>query len=299
MSVPLIPLLQHPDFVAALRAIGVPVCHLPGIGFAMTRRLGLGIRIAMLSRLGTDGTGLAKRLKQSDLAKTLLIIGPDAPAPRLADMGAVPLMTPAWTTELDLSPDTDQLRRAMHQKWRNRLRHGETQALRISRQNLPPDPSHWLLVNEARQRVRRRYRSYPLTLTTEFARRYPAQTKLFTAWEGRDPVAAMLVLIHGGMASYHIGHTTARGRSCSAHNLLLWDIITYLAQTGIRRLDLGLIDPETNPGLARFKLGSGARARCLGGTWAWWPPAGRCLAPLARLDRQCLRGALNSAGPVC
>jgi hypothetical protein len=36
-------------------------------------------------------------------------------------------------------------------------------------------------------------------------------------------------------------------------------------------LDLGTLDTQNAPGLARFKLGSGATAQLLGGTWARLP----------------------------
>jgi len=116
----------------------------------------------------------------------------------------------------------------------------------------------------------------------------PGQAKLFTAFDGRDPVAQMLFLRHGGGATYHIGHTTGRGRALSAHNLLLWNAMCWLAAKGHRRLDLGLISTDKAAGLARFKLATGATARALGGTWLWWPPLGRALRPLAALDRRAM-----------
>ena len=85
------------------------------------------------------------------------------------------------------------------------------------------------------------------------------------------------------------GHTTAAGRAVSAHTLLLWQAADWLASKGHDRLDLGLINTEDAPGLARFKLGAGACARPLGGTWIWWPPLGRTLRPLAALDRRLMR----------
>jgi hypothetical protein len=39
-----------------------------------------------------------------------------------------------------------------------------------------------------------------------------------------------------------------------------------LAAEGLRWLDLGTVDTEAAPGLARFKLGTGARLRRLGAT---------------------------------
>jgi hypothetical protein len=66
-----------------------------------------------------------------------------------------------------------------------------------------------------------------------------------------------------------------------------------LARRGITRLDLGTLDTEAAPGLARFKLGSGAAARALGGTWLWWPP----LARGARLVRSLAPNPMDSPAP--
>ena len=77
----------------------------------------------------------------------------------------------------------------------------------------------------------------------------------------------MLFLKHGTGATYHVGWTSDAGRKASAHNLILATAATRLAETGVTRLDLGTIDTENAPGLARFKLGSGAKPARTGGTW--------------------------------
>ena len=56
-----------------------------------------------------------------------------------------------------------------------------------------------------------------------------------------------------------------------------------LRKTGVQKIDLGTLDTVNAPGLARFKLGSGARAEPLGGTWL----SSRLLAPvLCRIPRK-------------
>jgi hypothetical protein len=40
-----------------------------------------------------------------------------------------------------------------------------------------------------------------------------------------------------------------------------------LQATGVEVIDLGLAEPDRAAGLARFKLGTGARLRRLGGSW--------------------------------
>jgi lipid II:glycine glycyltransferase (peptidoglycan interpeptide bridge formation enzyme) len=104
----------------------------------------------------------------------------------------------------------------------------------------------------------------------------PGALCLITARHGGRCVAAMLFAHHGSTASYLIGWSDAQGRKLSAHNLILWQAMGDLAGRGAGGIDLGLCDRRAAPGLARFKLGSGAVARDLGGTWADVGP----LAPL-------------------
>ncbi len=294
-------LQQHASFAAALRVCGqkTEVLGGPLQLLVLQRRMRGGINLAMISRAClTDPEGLADRLRQAGLYRHLMILSPEEPTPALARIGAVPVMTPGHVAMIDLREPHQARRAALHQKWRNRLRHGEKQHLRVTRQNMPPRADHWLFRAEADQRARRGYRNWQPSLTLAYARENPGQAKLFTAFEGRDPVAAMLFLRHGNGATYHIGHTTARGRALSAHNLLLWQAAGWLASRGHCRLDLGLIDTRDAPGLARFKLGAGAQVHRLGGSWVWWPPLGRAPRVLARLDRRAMAAGAQPAPPL-
>lgn len=245
----------------------------------------------MLSRASLPAPHkMKRRLETAGLHRHLLILSPDRPSPELREIGAVPVMTPASIAEIDLRPLQSIRRAALHQKWRNRLVHAERQGLRITRQNLPLKPDHWLLRAEAKQQARQGYQNWPEALTLAYARQSPGAAKLFTAYEGQNPIAAMLFLRHGDTATYHIGHTTARGRALSAHTFVLWQAANWLALKGHQWLDLGMINTHgPAAGLARFKLGAGARSRTLGGTWVWWPPLGRSLRPLAHLDRRAMQ----------
>lgn len=281
---------QHRLFADTLARLGRPCATLEGPPplLAMQRRLPGGLRLAMLSRPQLQKPAIATlpaRLRQAGLGRSLVIVAPDHPAPALARIGAVPLLTPATFAELSLADSPGTLRARLHQKWRNRLAHAEQQGMRVTAEPMPADPSHWLLRAEAAQRQARGYRGWPAAFTLAWARQAPGATRLFTAWEGPAPVAAMMFLLHGGAATYHIGHTTARGRALSAHTLLMWHAMTGLTGQGVHRLDLGPVSTARHPGLARFKLGTGARTRRLGGSWGLWPPLGGLLRPLASLDR--------------
>ncbi|KUP91378.1 GNAT family N-acetyltransferase [Tritonibacter horizontis] len=277
---------QTAEFTAALRLAG----HDPFVidrlqNTVVLRRKVWGVPLAMLNRadLGKPGRTL-EILQEEGLERTPIILSPERPVPDLARLGALPLMTPASVGRLTLDPDRDIRRAGLEQKWRNRLSHAESQPLRVTRQTMPIKPDHWLLRADASQQRQRRYRSWPAALTLAYAQANPGCAKLFEAHEGQERVAGILVLTHGDGATYHIAHSTDRGKALSAHNLLLWSAMDWLSSRGIRQLDLGVLNTEDAAGLARFKLGTGASVERLGGTWLFWPPLGRRLAPLARLD---------------
>ena len=279
------PLQQHVNFARTLRAIGQNHLFFESNTplLMLRRRFPIGLAVNLLSRVDLRSRDLSQFRNSKGVRRSLMLITPDHPAPELEDMGAVPILTPASVAEWHLGQD---LLGGMHQKWRNRLRHAEAHGLRVTRQIMPQSSDHWLLQADLAQRQARGYRSWPIALTLAYCRANPGAGKLFTAHEGKVPVAGILVLCHGTAATYHIGYTTPRGKSLSAHNLLLHSAAKWLKSKGYERFDLGLIDSVHAPGLARFKLECGAVCRRLGGTWAWWPPLGTALRPLARLDRQ-------------
>lgn len=279
-----IALQQSIEFAATLELIGRPATRRDGVLW-INRTLRGGLRVKLASRLQLDSATTDLRTLTGPGSGPVLL-SPDHPAPWLSRHGALAVMTPGSLAELDLTPCPDTQRARLYPKWRNRLRHAEASRLRIRHRTMPDDPGHWLFHADALHQIRHRYRSWPASLTLAFAMANPGKARLFTAYEGNRAIAAMLFLLHGQGASYHIGHNTNRGRDLSAHNLLLWRAMTDLSEQGVRRLDLGLIDTKGSEGLARFKLGTGARARALGGTWLWLPTLAPLFRPLGFLDRQ-------------
>ncbi|ABF63655.1 hypothetical protein TM1040_0922 [Ruegeria sp. TM1040] len=285
-------LAQSPEFSRALNLVGQTPLHLDRLqDMLVLRRKFWGVEVAMVNRAELPKPlRLLEILQEEGLRRTPVLLSPEHPVPELGRLGALPLMTPASVGLLDILADRTAQRDRLAQKWRNRLSHAEAQALRVTRQNMPIAPDHWILRADAAQQQKRRYRSWPAALTLAYAQANRGSAKLFEAHEGRETVAGILVLTHGEGATYHIAHSTERGRRLSAHNLLMWNAMDWLAAKGIRRLDLGVINTEDASGLARFKLGTGARLSQLGGTWLYWPPLGRRLAPLAALDRRLMGG---------
>lgn len=186
------------------------------------------------------------------------------PAMNLARMSRVMTGSTLGHIALDGS-----LRHRLHGKWRNRLVRAEAAEVTV-RASHSQDDIQWLLDADARQQKTRRYRALPPSFTGYWHRNDRKSVTMLTAERDGHRLAAMLFLTHGSTATYHVGWTSDEGRAVSAHNLLLWQAAERLRAKGVRQLDLGLIDTETAPGLARFKLGAGAMPVPTGGTWLGW-----------------------------
>lgn len=200
----------------------------------------------------------------------------------IAGGGLLPVYTPVTLARLSLDGTVDARMARQHGKWRNRLKRAIGETLRVDHSPMPPDADHWLLQQEMQQSKLRGYRALPPAFTYVWRQANgPKATRLFTARHKGNIVAAMLFLRHGTGASYHIGWSNAAGRALNAHNLLLWDASCWLADRGAKWIDLGPLDTETSPGLARFKLGSGAAALQLGATYL----DAFATSPFARLQR--------------
>ncbi len=165
---------------------------------------------------------------------------------------------------VDLLPP-EQMRARLHQKWRNQLKKAEKSELSVIDQPLDRDRHDWFLGEEQAQQKARGYRSYPAGFLLAYAAANKGKARLYTAMRGRDPVAAMLVLRHGRMATYQAGITRNDGRKLCAHNLILWRVLTDLQRKGVQHLDLGRAD--LSDGLRRFKIGAGSRIETLAGTF--------------------------------
>jgi lipid II:glycine glycyltransferase (peptidoglycan interpeptide bridge formation enzyme) len=184
----------------------------------------------------------------------------------LRDGGFSRVMTPYSTGVIDLTRAEPDLRAAMHQKWRNRLVAAEQAGLRIGRADRRPELYQWLLEQEARQQKLHRYAALPVALVPAW-QEAGGGLRVLTARQGDETVAAMLFLIHGRRATYHIGWSSTEGKRLNAHNLILWHAIRKLKALGLAELDLGGLNTEDVPGIARFKLGAGAKLKTLCGTW--------------------------------
>ncbi|MHA6287770.1 lipid II:glycine glycyltransferase FemX [Maricaulis sp. CAU 1757] len=179
------------------------------------------------------------------------------------------VMTGYSTVLIDLQQEEDELRRRLDGKWRNQLASAERSSLSVQRNGSKPAQYRWLLQTEDGQRVSKGYQATPTELIPAFveAKNERDSLLILRADEGREKVAAMLFLVHGAAATYHLGWNSAAGRKSGAHNLLLWHAMKALKERGVKSLDLGGVNTAHGAGIARFKLATGGRVVTLAGTY--------------------------------
>lgn len=82
--------------------------------------------------------------------------------------------------------------------------------------------------------------------------------QLFQAVLRDRVVASILVLRSKKGAYYESAGTNAEGMKCGAAHFLVYEMLQALKEQGVQMFNLGGADPDTNPGLQRFKAGFGA-----------------------------------------
>jgi lipid II:glycine glycyltransferase (peptidoglycan interpeptide bridge formation enzyme) len=163
------------------------------------------------------------------------------------------------TIWLDLTQAEEDLRASLKKNWRADLKKGGSTNIdvRIDREGSSVDI--FLEYNE-QERARKKYRTRGPELLANELKNAAMLKELLILWavDGKEPVAAVAIVMHGNSATYRAGWSLARGRELHAHNVLLWDAVTMLKSAQYRALDLGGTTPTSgSAGYIKFKQGMG------------------------------------------
>lgn len=242
-----VPLQQSAAYAAAVTGCGARALWLEGRVLAVERA-----KVRLVSRVsGLDRAGLRRLARWPGVT----LVTPEKP---MAGFGLVPLVTPMHHAVWTLGPD---LRAGMARNWRGHLAQTGREGVRVRRGDRGTLAA--LLAAEAAQRAERRYRALPPGFTLSL----PEDALRLWEWRQAGALqAAMCFVVHGAAASYHLAWGSDAARAAGVHGLMLTRAAEALWLEGVRWLDLGSVDTERAPGLARFKLGTGAELRRLGPT---------------------------------
>jgi lipid II:glycine glycyltransferase (peptidoglycan interpeptide bridge formation enzyme) len=203
------------------------------------------------------------------LGQAALLWAPERPGLLARLHGRRPAFTGHSTVWLDLAPGPERLRRSLDGKWRNHLARAEGTGLAVL--DAGPALVDWLLDRNEDHRRKVGYRGPGRAFLGQLARAAAARGDMLAlvACHAGIAVAGVLFVRHGAAATYEVGYVSPQGRALRAKHLLLWRALERLPVMGVRWVDLGGIDTDRAPDLARFKLGLGGMPETLAGTFLW------------------------------
>jgi len=193
---------------------------------------------------------------------------------------------------LDLEPPLDVLRKKLDQKWRNQLNRAEKNGLVVTETT---EAEGFGVMMELFDEMWARKRFRQTSSLAEFCsiqKTLPAsqRMKVFVCQDEGVPVTGLVATAIGDSGIYLFGATSNRGLKTKGSYLLQWRVIQWLKENGIRRYNLGGINPETNPGVFHFKKGlSGEDLRYMETLTACDSLASKVGIPVAHFMRRGMR----------
>jgi lipid II:glycine glycyltransferase (peptidoglycan interpeptide bridge formation enzyme) len=165
------------------------------------------------------------------------------------------------TMLVDLAPSLEDLRKGLHQRWRNYLKNAEKSAYTVVEGDTVELYDRFLVLY--RQMMARK--QFDTTVDVgEFRtlqQALPPHLKmhvLLCEKEGRT-LNALVVSHIGDSAIYLLAATGDEGLKERGAHLLQWRALQWLKARGCRWYDVGGINPDRNPGVFQFKSGLGGQ----------------------------------------
>lgn len=158
---------------------------------------------------------------------------------------------------IDLGVPELERRKSLRMTWRQRLKRAEQGGVDVEIDRHGKTTLPWLLQRTDLDRKLRGYRgaSGKLALQLMLAARPHGDALVLIAAHANERIAGILTVRHGDTATYLLGWSGAEGRARCATHLLLWRAMEAWAADGVRRFDLGGINPEEAAGVTEFKRG--------------------------------------------
>lgn len=163
------------------------------------------------------------------------------------------------TIRVSLDCSLDDLRKGLHQRWRNKLKNAEKAGYAVREENTESGFAGFVSAYD--EMMRRK--SFPTTVDVrqmaEMQRRLPAGERMwvFLCHKEETLCNALVVAAAGDTGIYLLAATTDAGLEGNGAFLLQWRAIQRLQEAGLRWYDMGGINPEANPGVYQFKSGVG------------------------------------------
>jgi len=152
-----------------------------------------------------------------------------------------------------------EVRRRLHQKWRNCLNAAERQRLDVRAGDDAASLDEFVALFDEFAARKRFAPGLPPEFYVRVQRDAPDGERFvvhFAEREGRV-VAGHVASVLGDTTTYLLGATSPEALTCKAAYLLQWRAVETANARGRRWYDLGGVDPAANPGVHHFKSGLG------------------------------------------
>ncbi len=153
---------------------------------------------------------------------------------------------------IDLGPDEDALMKQLNGKWRTDLRYAFKSGITLEKGNNPDLIARFMVLFEEIQSAK----NFRPDITPEFhfALSGPdfKHDILIATKDGQD-LGGIVIGTCGKTAVYLFGATSDAGRRLRAGYFLTWSGISISRERGLDWYDLGGVDADANPSVARFK----------------------------------------------
>lgn len=207
--------------------------------------------LRLLRQRIVDREGHILRLRPSGLA----FLPPEtlAHAAHAAGLVSAAHLRPYQSVAIDLSLDDGGLKRQMNGKWRRDLNSSMQTGLEIERGKGTDLARRFQVMFEETEKMK----GFQPDISPQF--HYPLDgpgyrvETLIAMRNGRD-VAGIVLGVCSSSATYLFGANLPEGREAKAGYLLQWEAISLSRAQGCLWYDLGGIDTEANPNVARFKI---------------------------------------------
>lgn len=178
-------------------------------------------------------------------------------------------LTTSYSMSLDLAHEESELLAGCEQNWRRNLRKAEERNLTV-RQWANPSVDEVVSAYASMQSFKGLEEQYS---RTEFEHLFKSLRSHIAIYrcddENGELVSLRGWLVFGNRATELLSATTERGREMLAAYAVTWALVRHSRLLQLQACDLGGIDPIVNPGVYRFKKGTGAVPIEYLGEWDW------------------------------
>lgn len=178
-------------------------------------------------------------------------------------------LTTSYSMSLDLAREESELLAGCERNWQRNLRQAEKANLTV-RQWTDPSVDEIVAAYESMQSLKGLEEQCSREEVEQLLKHLKKQIVFYRGDNEQGQLVSLRAwLVFGNHATELLSATTERGRELRASYAVTWALVRHCQLLQLQSCDLAGIDPVVNPGVYRFKKGTGAKTVEYLGEWDW------------------------------